>query len=123
MPCPVEPFDGQGYAARATDADLDELRTRSAEARLPETEAVYRAEFIDVVDELADSNDADAPACHAVAPSVPDFGPSDDSPRVGSRYRRTVAGHRRESPAAGGSGHFVADLGEGRTAVLAAAGR
>jgi pimeloyl-ACP methyl ester carboxylesterase len=35
------------------------------------------AEFIDVVDELADPKDADAPAFHVVVPSLPGFGYSD----------------------------------------------
>lgn len=35
------------------------------------------AEFTDVVDELADPKDADAPAFHVVAPSLPGFGYSD----------------------------------------------
>lgn len=35
------------------------------------------AEFIDVVDELADPKDAGAPAFHVVAPSLPGFGYSD----------------------------------------------
>ncbi len=35
------------------------------------------AEFVDVVDELADPKDADAPAFHVVAPSLPGFGYSD----------------------------------------------
>ncbi|MEV6756903.1 epoxide hydrolase family protein [Streptomyces sp. NPDC051214] len=35
------------------------------------------AEFIDVVDELADPKDAEAPAFHVVAPSLPGFGYSD----------------------------------------------
>lgn len=35
------------------------------------------AEFIDVVDELADPTDADAPAFHVVVPSLPGFGYSD----------------------------------------------
>ena len=35
------------------------------------------AEFIGVVDELADPNDADAPAFHVVVPSLPGFGHSD----------------------------------------------
>ncbi|UES59955.1 alpha/beta fold hydrolase (plasmid) [Roseibium aggregatum] len=35
------------------------------------------AEFIDVIDELADPNDGDAPAFHVVAPSLPGFGYSD----------------------------------------------
>lgn len=35
------------------------------------------AEFIDVIDEIADPADADAPAFHVVAPSLPGFGYSD----------------------------------------------
>ncbi|NEC68802.1 epoxide hydrolase family protein [Streptomyces sp. SID9727] len=35
------------------------------------------AEFVDVVDELADPKDANAPAFHIVAPSLPGFGYSD----------------------------------------------
>ncbi|NED13876.1 epoxide hydrolase family protein [Streptomyces sp. SID9124] len=35
------------------------------------------AEFVDVVDELADPKDVDAPAFHIVAPSLPGFGYSD----------------------------------------------
>lgn len=35
------------------------------------------AEFTDVVDELADPKDADAPAFHVVVPSLPGFGDSD----------------------------------------------
>ncbi|WP_433153124.1 alpha/beta fold hydrolase [Actinomadura nitritigenes] len=35
------------------------------------------AEFVDVVEELADPKDADAPAFHVVAPSLPGFGHSD----------------------------------------------
>jgi pimeloyl-ACP methyl ester carboxylesterase len=143
--------DVQAFEARATDADLDDLRARLAAARLPEAETVYRAaldplrweqgvplgdlvgvvnywrteynwrsfearlnrigqfratidglgihflhrrsaradatplilthgwpgsiaEFIDVVDELADPKDSDAPAFHVVVPSLPGFG-------------------------------------------------
>ncbi|WP_129839567.1 epoxide hydrolase family protein [Streptomyces sp. RFCAC02] len=145
----VHPFE-----ARASDADLDDLRARLAAARLPEAETVrasapgrgrweqgvpladlvdlvdhwrtgydwrsfeerlgrigqFRttidglgihflhrrsaradatplvmthgwpgsvAEFVDVVDELADPEDAAAPAFHVVAPSLPGFGFSD----------------------------------------------
>ncbi|MEV3923608.1 epoxide hydrolase family protein [Actinomadura coerulea] len=152
MPRPTS--DVQAFEARATDADLDDLRARLAAARLPEAETVrgaapgrgrweqgvpladlvdvvdywrtgydwrsfeerldrigqFRttiddlgihflhrrspradatplilthgwpgsiAEFIDVVDELADPKDADAPAFHVVAPSLPGFGYSD----------------------------------------------
>ncbi|TMQ88341.1 alpha/beta fold hydrolase [Actinomadura soli] len=158
MPRPTS--DVQAFEARATDADLDDLRARLAAARLPEAETVYRAapgprrweqgvpladlvevvdywrtgynwrsfeerldrigqfrttidglgvhflhrrsaradatplilthgwpgsiaEFIDVVDELADPKDADAPAFHVVAPSLPGFGHSDKPTTTG----------------------------------------
>ncbi|MFJ6463196.1 epoxide hydrolase [Streptomyces sp. NPDC091387] len=41
------------------------------------------AEFIDVVDELADPKDADAPAFHVVTPSLPGFGYSDKPATTG----------------------------------------
>ncbi|WP_326835562.1 epoxide hydrolase [Amycolatopsis rhabdoformis] len=41
------------------------------------------AEFVDVVDELADPADADAPAFHVVAPSLPGFGFSDKPATTG----------------------------------------
>lgn len=41
------------------------------------------AEFVDVIDELADPNDADAPAFHVVAPSLPGFGYSDKPATTG----------------------------------------
>ncbi|MFE0207442.1 epoxide hydrolase [Streptomyces sp. NPDC058985] len=41
------------------------------------------AEFIDVVDELADPQDAGAPAFHVVAPSLPGFGYSDKPATTG----------------------------------------
>lgn len=41
------------------------------------------AEFVDVVDELADPKDADAPAFHVVAPSLPGFGYSDKPTTTG----------------------------------------
>ncbi|MVU82820.1 alpha/beta fold hydrolase [Nocardia sp. ET3-3] len=146
--------DVQAFEAHATDAELDDLRTRLATARLPETETVHRAEpgprrweqgvpladlvdlvnywrtrynwrsfeerlnqigqfrttidglgihflhrrstradatplivthgwpgsiaeFVDVVDELADPKDAGAPAFHVVIPSLPGFGYSE----------------------------------------------
>ncbi|ALG08325.1 epoxide hydrolase family protein [Kibdelosporangium phytohabitans] len=146
--------DVQAFEARATDADLDDLRARLAAARLPEAETVRRdahdpdrwhqgvpladlvdvvhywrtgydwrsfearldqvgqfrttidelgihflhrrstrpdatplilthgwpgsvAEFTDVVDELAEPQDANAPAFHVVVPSLPGFGYSD----------------------------------------------
>ncbi|MFD7884667.1 epoxide hydrolase family protein [Streptomyces bauhiniae] len=146
--------DVQAFEARASDADLDDLRARLAAARLPEAETVHGAppgsrrweqgvpladladlvhywrtgydwrsfeerldrigqfrttidglgihflhrrsarpdatplvlthgwpgsiaEFTDVVEELADPEDADAPAFHVVVPSLPGFGYSD----------------------------------------------
>ncbi|WP_116199864.1 epoxide hydrolase family protein [Amycolatopsis circi] len=148
--------DVQAFEARATDADLEDLRARLAAARLPETETVrgprrwdqgvpladlvdlvdywrteydwrafeerldrigqFRttidglgihflhrrspradatplimthgwpgsiAEFVDVVDELADPEDASAPAFHVVAPSLPGFGYSDKPTSTG----------------------------------------
>ncbi|MGW7681694.1 epoxide hydrolase family protein [Kribbella sp. NPDC054772] len=41
------------------------------------------AEFVDVVDELADPKDADAPAFHVVVPSLPGFGYSDKPTTTG----------------------------------------
>ncbi|MFF0497366.1 epoxide hydrolase family protein [Nocardia aobensis] len=153
-------IDVQPFEARATDADLDDLRARLAAARLPEAETVsgaapdpqrwaqgvpladlvdvvtywrteydwrsfeerldrigqYRttidglgihflhrrsaradatplilthgwpgsiAEFIDVIDELADPKDAAAPAFHIVVPSLPGFGYSDKPATTG----------------------------------------
>ncbi|MGD6755599.1 epoxide hydrolase family protein [Streptomyces sp. BH105] len=152
MPRPSS--DVQAFTARATEAELDDLRARLAAARLPEAETVqgaapgpgrwaqgvpladlvevvrhWRTEydwrafedrldrigqfrttidglgihflhrrspradatpllmthgwpdsvarFTDVVDELADPKDPDAPAFHVVAPSLPGFGHSD----------------------------------------------
>ncbi|WP_413615650.1 epoxide hydrolase 1 [Halomonas cupida] len=152
--------DVQAFEAHATDADLDDLRTRLAAARLPEAETVYRAvsdlhrweqgvpladlidvvnywrteydwrsfeerldhigqfhttidglgihflhrrsprtdatplilthgwpgsiaEFTDIMDELADPKDADRPAFHVVAPSLPGFGYSDKPTTTG----------------------------------------
>ncbi|MCE8052755.1 alpha/beta fold hydrolase [Halomonas daqingensis] len=152
--------DVQTFEARATDADLDDLRARLATARLPETETVYRAapdprrwdqgvpladlvdvvnywrteydwrsfearldrigqfrtvidglgihflhrrsaradatplilthgwpgsvaEFIDIVDELAEPKESGAPAFHVVVPSLPGFGYSDKPATTG----------------------------------------
>ncbi|PXX57486.1 pimeloyl-ACP methyl ester carboxylesterase [Nocardia tenerifensis] len=41
------------------------------------------AEFIDVIDDLADPTDADAPAFHVVVPSLPGFGYSDKPSTTG----------------------------------------
>ncbi|GAA1227398.1 epoxide hydrolase [Prauserella halophila] len=152
--------DVHTFRAHTTDADLDDLRTRLAAARLPEPETVQRtapgprrwdqgvpladlvavvdhwrtdydwrsfeerldrigqfrttiddvgihflhrrsaradatplivthgwpssvAEFVDVVDELADPGDAGAPAFHVVVPSLPGFGYSDKPATTG----------------------------------------
>ncbi|ANN18346.1 epoxide hydrolase [Amycolatopsis orientalis] len=157
---PLSTSDVQAFEARATDADLDDLRARLAAARLPEAETVHRApsgprrwaqgvpladlvevvdhwrtgydwrsfeerldrigqfrttidglgihflhrrspradatplvlthgwpgsvaEFVDVVDELADPEDTAAPAFHVVVPSLPGFGYSDKPATTG----------------------------------------
>ncbi|MBW5424534.1 alpha/beta fold hydrolase [Streptomyces sp. BG9H] len=49
------------------------------------------AEFIDVVDELADPKDADAPAFHVVVPSLPGFGHSDKPATTGWGTERIAA--------------------------------
>ncbi len=160
--------DVQAFEARASDADLDELRARLAAARLPEAETVYRAapdprrwdqgvpladlvevmnywrtgynwrsfeerlnrvgqfrttiddlgihflhrrsvradatplilthgwpgsvaEFVDIVDELADPKAADAPAFHVVVPSLPGFGYSDKPATTGWGIEKIAA--------------------------------
>ncbi|ATL30833.1 epoxide hydrolase family protein [Streptomyces formicae] len=49
------------------------------------------AEFIDVVDELADPADADAPAFHVVVPSLPGFGFSDRPTTTGWGIEKIAA--------------------------------
>lgn len=49
------------------------------------------AEFVDVVDELADPEDADAPAFHVVAPSLPGFGYSDKPATTGWGVEKTAS--------------------------------
>ncbi|MFE9372971.1 epoxide hydrolase family protein [Streptomyces sp. NPDC006711] len=49
------------------------------------------AEFVDVVDELADPQDADAPAFHVVVPSLPGFGYSDKPSATGWGTERIAA--------------------------------
>ncbi|WP_278262319.1 epoxide hydrolase family protein [Nocardia sp. AG03] len=49
------------------------------------------AEFIDVVDELADPKDADTPAFHVVVPSLPGFGYSDKPTSTGWGTERIAA--------------------------------
>jgi pimeloyl-ACP methyl ester carboxylesterase len=151
---PLLTSDVEAFEARATDADLDDLRARLAAARLPEAETTRQrwaqgvpladlvdvveywrtgydwrafearldrigqfrttidglgihflhrrsaradatplllthgwpgsiAEFVDVVDELADPDNADAPAFHVVVPSLPGFGYSDKPATTG----------------------------------------
>ncbi|MFG2594772.1 epoxide hydrolase family protein [Streptomyces sp. NPDC048462] len=180
--------DVQAFKARATDAELDDLRARLASARLPEAETVrgsapgprrwdqgvpladlvalvdywrtgydwrafeerlngigqFRttidglgihflhrrsaradatplvlthgwpgsiAEFADVVDELADPKDADAPAFHIVAPSLPGFGYSDKPAATGWGTER-IAAAWVELMGRLGYGRFVAHGGD-----------
>jgi pimeloyl-ACP methyl ester carboxylesterase len=49
------------------------------------------AEFIDVIDELADPKDADAPAFHVVVPSLPGFGYSDKPATTGWGIEKIAA--------------------------------
>jgi pimeloyl-ACP methyl ester carboxylesterase len=49
------------------------------------------AEFVDVIDELADPTDLDAPAFHVVAPSLPGFGYSDRPATTGWGTERIAA--------------------------------
>ena len=186
MPSPSS--DVQAFEAHATDADLEDLRTRLAAARLPEAETVYRAapdprrwaqgvpladlvdvvnywrtgynwrwfeerlnqigqfrttiddlgihflhrrsaradatplilthgwpgsvaEFIDVVDELAEPKDADAPAFHVVAPSLPGFGYSDKPASTGWGTEK-IAAAWVELMGRLGYGKFVAHGGD-----------
>ncbi len=49
------------------------------------------AEFVDVIDELADPSDTDAPAFHVVAPSLPGFGYSDKPATTGWGIEKIAA--------------------------------
>ncbi|HEY3556117.1 MAG TPA: alpha/beta fold hydrolase [Kribbella sp.] len=49
------------------------------------------AEFVDVVDDLADPQDADAPAFHVVVPSLPGFGYSDKPATTGWGVEKIAA--------------------------------
>ncbi|QFU91138.1 epoxide hydrolase family protein [Amycolatopsis sp. YIM 10] len=188
----------RAFEARATDADLDDLRARLAAARLPEAETVHGAatgprrwdqgvpladlvdvvnywrteydwrwfearldrigqfrttiddlgihflhrrstradatpllmthgwpgsiaEFVDVVEELADPEDASAPAFHVVAPSLPGFGYSDKPATTGWGTEK-IAAAWVELMGRLGYGEFVAhggDWGGNITTVLA----
>ncbi|MFK0229338.1 epoxide hydrolase family protein [Streptomyces sp. NPDC090303] len=78
-------------------------------------------EFIDVVDELADPKDADAPAFHVVAPSLPGFGYS-DKPTTTGWGTESIAAAWVELMARLGYDRFAAhggDWGGNITTVLA----
>jgi hypothetical protein len=109
--------DVQAFEARATDADLDDLRARLAAARLPKAETVYRAapgprrweQGVPLAD-LAGVYPRDIEKC--------------PRPWAQQRYRQIV---RWRSPETGGHfpslevpEYFVKDLQEGLAAVLAA---
>ncbi|GAA4426316.1 alpha/beta fold hydrolase [Georgenia halophila] len=79
------------------------------------------AEFIDVVDELADPKDADAPAFHVVVPSLPGFGYSDKPTTTGWGTEK-IAGAWVELMGRLGYSRFLAhggDWGGNITTVLA----
>lgn len=69
------------------------------------------AEFAGVVDELADPKDADAPAFHVVAPSLPGFGYSDKPAATGWGAER-IAAAWVELMGRLGYGRFVAHGGD-----------
>ncbi|ROQ63571.1 pimeloyl-ACP methyl ester carboxylesterase [Streptomyces sp. 840.1] len=69
------------------------------------------AEFAGVVDELADPKDADAPAFHVVAPSLPGFGYSDKPAATGWGTER-IAAAWVELMGRLGYGRFVAHGGD-----------
>ncbi|GAA1617133.1 MULTISPECIES: epoxide hydrolase family protein [Kribbella] len=189
------PNDVQAFEAHASQADLDDLRARLANARLPEVETVHGtgprrwdqgvpladlvelveywrtaydwrwfeerlneigqfrttidglgihflhrrsartdatplvlthgwpgsvAEFVDVVDELADPKDDGVPAFHVVVPSLPGFGYS-DKPAVTGWGTEKIAAAWVELMGRLGYGEFVAhggDWGGNITTVL-----
>lgn len=69
------------------------------------------AEFIDVVDELADPKDSDAPAFHVVVPSLPGFGYSDKPATTGWGTEK-IAAAWVELMGRLGYGKFVAHGGD-----------
>jgi pimeloyl-ACP methyl ester carboxylesterase len=78
------------------------------------------AEFVDVVDELADPEDSAAPAFHVVAPSLPGFGYSDKPTTTGWGIAKTAAAWV-DLMGRLGYGEFVAhggDWGSNVTTVL-----
>ncbi|MCX4451247.1 epoxide hydrolase family protein [Streptomyces sp. NBC_01789] len=80
-------FEDRLHAIGQYRTTIDGLGIHFLHRRSPRTDAVPLllthgwpgsvAEFIDVVDELADPKDVNAPAFHIVAPSLPGFGYSD----------------------------------------------
>ena len=81
------------------------------------------AEFVDVVDELADPADADAPAFHVVVPSLPGFGYSDKPATTGWGTERIAAawvqlmgrlGYGRFAAAGGDWGGNITTVAAGR---------
>ncbi|MBO2453816.1 alpha/beta fold hydrolase [Actinomadura barringtoniae] len=69
------------------------------------------AEFVDVIDELADPQDADAAAFHVVAPSLPGFGYSDKPTTTGWGIEK-IAAAWVELMGTLGYGKFVAHGGD-----------
>ncbi|WP_250904559.1 epoxide hydrolase family protein [Actinomadura sp. NEAU-AAG7] len=69
------------------------------------------AEFVDVVDELADPKDVDAPAFHVVVPSLPGFGYSDKPATAGWGIEK-IAAAWVELMGRLGYGKFVAHGGD-----------
>lgn len=120
-----------GYDWRSFEARLDEIgqfRTtvdglgiHFLHRRSPRTDATPLvlthgwpgsvAEFVDVVDELADPGDADAPAFHVVVPSLPGFGHSDKPATTGWGIER-VAGAWVELMGRLGYDEFLAHGGD-----------
>ncbi|MEJ3653069.1 epoxide hydrolase [Actinomycetes bacterium KLBMP 9759] len=91
-------YDWRSFEARLDDigqfrTTIDDLAIHFLHRRSPRADATPLivthgwpgsvAEFVDVVDELADPQDADAPAFHVVVPSLPGFGYSDKPTTTG----------------------------------------
>ncbi|CAM5535465.1 epoxide hydrolase [Streptomyces diastaticus subsp. diastaticus] len=93
----VERLNRAGQFRTATDGlGIHFLHRRSARADATPLLLTHGwpgsvAEFIDVVDELADPKDADAPAFHVVAPSLPGFGYSDKPATTGWGTEKNAA--------------------------------
>src|SRR3954465_4946801 len=84
-----EPLTGIGrFRTTIDDLGIHFLHRRSARADATPVILTHGwpgsiAEFVDVVDELADPKDAGAPAFHVVVPSLPGFGYSDKPATTG----------------------------------------